>query len=92
MPRFAIAAAALAAALLLNASPGAAQLSGDAPWCAVVDVGAGEVVWDCHYRTVDECTPNVISGNRGFCELNPYKTPAAAVAARHVKHRVDRAD
>lgn len=53
-------------------------LSGDAPWCAVVEIGAGEVEWDCHYQTIEQCRPNVIAGNRGFCNLNPYYRPPAA--------------
>jgi hypothetical protein len=50
----------------------AAHAFGDAPWCAVINVGTGEVYWDCQYRTVEECVPNVIAGNRGFCNVNPY--------------------
>jgi len=42
------------------------------PWCAVVS-GGGEasVIRDCHYRSIEECRPNVIAGNRGFCSQNP---------------------
>jgi Protein of unknown function (DUF3551) len=42
-----------------------------APWCAVISMGRGEAYWDCQYRTVEECVPVVISGNRGFCNPNP---------------------
>jgi hypothetical protein len=49
----------------------ASQAYGDAPWCAVVSVGQGDVVWDCQYRSVEDCRPNVIAGNRGFCNMNP---------------------
>jgi hypothetical protein len=31
----------------------------------------GRRLLDCRYRTVEECVPNVIAGNRGFCNLNP---------------------
>ena len=41
------------------------------PWCAVVSIGAGNVTWDCHYNSFEECAPNVIAGNRGFCNRNP---------------------
>ena len=41
------------------------------PWCAVVTIGSGTVTWDCHYRSFEECAPNVIAGNRGFCNRNP---------------------
>jgi uncharacterized protein DUF3551 len=62
---------------------------GDAPWCAVIEIGNGEVYWDCQYRTVEQCVPNVIAGNRGFCNVNPYGPGPNAVAAtprsRHQK-------
>jgi hypothetical protein len=48
---------------------------GDAPWCAVKNFGS-DVVWDCEYRTVEECVPHVIAGDRSFCNLNP--SPGAA--------------
>ena len=89
--RFAIAAVGLAAGWVFGAP--AADASGDAPWCAVINLGMGDVHWDCHYRTVEECVPNVIAGNRGFCNLNPYGPgPAAAVAPlkRYHKHHVRR--
>jgi hypothetical protein len=75
--------AALAAATCWGASPGHA--GGDAPWCAVVNIGAGDVYWDCHYRTVEECVPNVIAGNRGFCNLNPWPGPSNAVVYKRQK-------
>jgi len=60
---------------------------GDAPWCAVIEIGTGEVYWDCEYRTVEECVPNVIAGNRGFCNVNPYGPgPNAAAPATHRRH------
>jgi hypothetical protein len=89
--RFAIAAVGLAAGLMFGVP--AARASGDAPWCAVVNLGMGDVYWDCRYRTVEECVPNVIAGNRGFCNLNPYgKGPAATAPPHklHYKHRVRR--
>jgi hypothetical protein len=43
----------------------------EAPWCAVVSLGTGSVYWDCQYNSIEECRPNVIAGNRGFCNLNP---------------------
>ena len=50
---------------------------GDAPWCAVMNIGTGEMYWDCQYQTFDACVPNVIAGNRGFCNVNPTYVPAA---------------
>ena len=88
MVRLTAAIAAVAAALCLQVSASQAQYYGDAPWCAVLDVGTGSVTWHCYYRTVEECVPNVLAGNRGSCNLNPYFTaphgPAAtAHPARH---------
>jgi hypothetical protein len=57
---------------------------GYAPWCAVLNVGAGAVTWDCEYRSAEECIPHVIAGLRGFCNMNPsFVPPAAATPARH---------
>ena len=61
------------------------RAGGDAPWCAVVNIGAGDVYWDCHYRTIEECVPNVIAGNRGFCNLNPWPGPSQVVPYKHQK-------
>jgi Protein of unknown function (DUF3551) len=69
MRRILAIAAATAAALCCGLSQ--SQARGNAPWCAVVNVGGGNVVWDCYYNSVEECRPNVIAGNRGFCNLNP---------------------
>jgi Protein of unknown function (DUF3551) len=63
-----IAAAMAALGLCFGASDGHAY--GRERWCAVTNHG-GNVVWDCNYRTIEECVPNVISGNRGFCNTNP---------------------
>jgi len=72
MMRIVLSVAAAAAALCLSPSPGRAQYSGEARWCAVVSIGTGGVHWDCYYNTVEACVPNVLGGNRGFCQLNPY--------------------
>jgi hypothetical protein len=72
-----------AAVLLLAATAASHALSGDAPWCAVVEIGAGEVEWDCHYQTVEQCAPHVVAGNRGFCNLNPYYVPSVPAPPRH---------
>ena len=76
--RLAVAAAlSSAAAFAFGVSTGRASTDGDAPWCAVVDQGAGNVMWECYYRTIAECRPNVLGGNRGFCQRNPYYQAAA---------------
>jgi len=82
-----VAAAAFSATTTFGVSPGHAY--GDAPWCAVISVGTGEVYWDCQYRTFDECVPNVIAGNRGFCNLNPYGPgPSTPAPAPHRKRHI----
>ncbi len=43
-----------------------------APWCAVISVTDGIAYWDCQYRSIEECRPNVLAGNRGWCNPNPY--------------------
>jgi hypothetical protein len=80
-----IAAAAFVAAM--SADVPASHAFGNAPWCAVIEIGNGEVYWDCQYRTVEECVPNVIAGNRGFCNVNPYGPgPGASAAAPRLRH------
>jgi hypothetical protein len=46
---------------------------GDAAWCTVINAGPGTVYCDCQYRTIEECVQDVIGGNRGFCNLNPWR-------------------
>jgi hypothetical protein len=77
--RWMLAIAALAAATFFDVPASLAY--GDAPWCAVLDYGTGNVVWECYYRSAAECAPNVVAGNRGFCNVNPY------LAADYRKHR-----
>jgi hypothetical protein len=43
----------------------------------VQNLGAGDVVWDCEFRTAEACAPHVIAGNRGFCNINPSFCAAA---------------
>ena len=64
--------AAVAAALCLDPSTGHAGLYGNSRWCAVTNQGSDALDWDCEYDTADDCTPAVLTGNRGFCALNPY--------------------
>lgn len=79
-------AAALIAALSFD-SP-ASRAGGNAPWCGVVDYGDGGVTWECVYRSFAECYPNVIAGNKGSCNLNPYgpgPQPPAVAQRKHPK-------
>jgi hypothetical protein len=72
MTRIALAIAPLATILCFALSPAKAQTYGNAPWCAVRELGTGEVQWDCQYASAAECAPTVVAGNRGFCNVNPY--------------------
>ncbi len=51
-----------AVALLALGSALPAQAEGNAPWCAVISMGWGNTVWDCRYRSIEQCRPNVIAG------------------------------
>ena len=88
--RIALPIAAIAAIVCLDAPSSHAQITGNAPWCAVMEIGAGEVERDCAYYSLRECTPNVIAGNRGFCQMNPYyrEAPGRRVhRGSHGRHR-----
>jgi uncharacterized protein DUF3551 len=60
------------------------------PWCAFFEYD--DVTVDCSYRTIEECTQNVIGGIRGTCGPNPdgpgvsAPAPAAAVHKRKKQH------
>ena len=68
MMRTLLAAAVFMAAMWFDLRPAPAY---EGPWCAVVSIGRGAMQEDCHYRSIEECRPNVIAGNRGFCNMNP---------------------
>jgi hypothetical protein len=88
IPRLMFAAAAAAAALCFDVP--ASWAYGNAPWCAVIETGDGDVQWDCQYNSVEECRPNVLAGNRGTCGLNPdwqgVPAPPRFAYHRHRKH------
>jgi hypothetical protein len=75
---------------VLQASPSRAEYSREAPWCAVMEIGAGDVEWDCQYYSVAACAPNVIAGNRGFCAINPRYSPPPHTGAVHARGRAGR--
>ena len=80
-------AVAVVAFVSLGLKPAAAQYYTQAPWCAVVSTGAGDVHWDCIYRSIEECQPNVLAGNRGFCNPNPSFVPAAGPVGSKQRRR-----
>jgi hypothetical protein len=80
--------AALVATMSFGTSPSRAY--GDAPWCAVINIGTGTVYWDCQYPTFEACyhLGNILAGNRGFCNLDPWpgpSNPSNPVAYKHQK-------
>jgi Protein of unknown function (DUF3551) len=91
MGKFLLVAVASAAGFLLGTQPSQAYY-GNAPWCAVVSVGNGSSVARCVYWSFEACRPNVIAGNRGFCNTNPYYAGqfAASPQPRLVRKRVRR--
>jgi hypothetical protein len=87
MKQFALMIVAGVAALCASASASHAQTYGDAQWCAVISPTDGNIQWDCFYRSAAECAPNVIAGQRGFCNVNPYWTGRSALTTTPVPHR-----
>jgi hypothetical protein len=87
MCRIIFAAAALAS-LALSSQPTVADYYHESPWCAVLDMGKG-AYWDCQYRSLEECRPTVLAGNRGWCNPNPYfvahATETRRLAKRHAR-------
>ncbi len=58
-----------------------------APWCAVISLGDGDAYWDCQYRSLEECVPNVLAGNRGFCNPNPAYRGGEQPQGKHPRRR-----
>jgi hypothetical protein len=78
--------AATVAATFLGLFPDLAKANTNAPWCAVISLGRDSVYWDCQYSSFEQCRPNVLAGNRGFCNHNPYYAYQPAERRRHRKH------
>ena len=83
--------AAVVTLLGCNISPGHAAGWRHEPWCAFFEYD--DVTVDCSYRTIEECTQNVIGGIRGTCGPNPdgpgVSAPTSVTAVR--KHKKQRA-
>ena len=58
-------------AALAGVFVGLQSAKAQAPWCAVITIGEDSVYWDCRYSSIEQCRPNVLAGNRGFCNPNP---------------------
>jgi hypothetical protein len=80
--------AAVAAGTSFDVTASRAGTIGNAPWCAVQNLGAGDVVWDCEFLTIEQCKPEVIAGNGGFCNMNPAWPPYSFYPppAHHRRH------
>ena len=63
---------ALAAAIAVAscAAAGSGRIP-EGPYCALTDMGFGNVTENCYMRSLDACRSEVIAGNRGFCRPNP---------------------
>jgi len=79
MMRIVLAAGVIMAAMSFNmrAAPAA-----EGPWCAFIEMGEDVIYEDCQYQTFEQCQPNVIAGNRGFCNHNPRWVGRAEPAAK----------
>ena len=77
-----LAVVAIAAAVGFGQQPAVAYT---APWCAVINMGTGSVYWDCSYGSIEACRPNVLAGNRGWCNPNPYYAYQPVERRRHRK-------
>ena len=73
-----------AAVLSFQSKPAQA---GEGPWCAFISVGTGAIYEDCQYWSFEACRPNVLAGNRGFCNLNPRYHGDEVTTYRHTRHR-----
>lgn len=85
MKHMMLVAALVLAAVSLDLRP--AKASGDAPWCAIVSLGEDASYEDCRYSSFEECRPNVLAGNRGFCNPNPRYVGNTAAQPRKSKRR-----
>lgn len=88
MLRIFLAATALAAVAALGPAPAQAAYRDDAPWCAVMNVGAQGVIRNCSFWRFEDCVPYVIAGNRGFCSPNPaFRGPIPGLDAPPDRYR-----
>jgi len=85
MRKITLIAAVFVTAMLSDLRPAPAAWT--APWCAVITLGNGASYWDCQYPTFEACRPNVLAGNRGFCNINPAWNPAEVPPHKVRRHR-----
>lgn len=63
-------ASAIAAGMLFGAGESRAW-DGDAPWCAVVNMGSGWVTERCYFYDFESCRREITGMSSGFCNTNP---------------------
>ncbi len=90
--RYAVAFAAVSAAFLFQSPVAQAQTRSfpTAPWCSYTNTGMYNLTESCVYRTFEDCRDEVLGGNRGFCNVNPYiqaREPAPRPSRRAVQGR-----
>lgn len=61
---------AVAAGTLIGAGESRAW-DGDAPWCAVVNMGSGWVTERCYFNNFEACRREITGMSSGFCNTNP---------------------
>src|SRR6516164_498927 len=76
--RFMLVVTAVAAAMLFDVRVSQAY---QGPWCAGTSRGHA-FVYNCSVRTLEQCIPEVIAGNRGFCSPNPVLPRARRPSAQ----------
>ena len=70
--KLALAVAAASAAICFEPAASHAGMYGDSRWCAVSNQGPDALNWDYEYDMIEDCRPAVLTGNRGFCAMNPF--------------------
>jgi hypothetical protein len=79
----------VAAAALASVSFSLGHAEGaEAPWCAVISLGTGDVHYDCQYNSFDDCyrRGSILAGNRGFCSPSPYYVAGSQTRNRTRPH------
>ncbi len=86
--KYLLAAAAIAASVVAFTGPASAYYEArqQGPWCAIMNMGTGTVYEDCSYASLEACRPNILAGNRGFCNPNPAYAYGGPVVVEHRRH------
>jgi hypothetical protein len=79
-------AAMIAAGTLMSAGESRAW-DGNAPWCAVVNRGAGWVTESCRFYDFESCRREITGLSSGFCNNNPRYVPPQKRQPRSRHHK-----